>query len=522
MDNRWGGLGETGAGLDADRKLAESTRAKASEFEREREAYIEGAKQLVLRSPTSAAAAAAATPKKSSSSAAAEAEATAAAVVMAGAGGSVGRQHKHLGKVRAAPSLRRAREERRAASEEIRVLQQRKADAAVRLQGERLSNLEQGLELGVLRLERLLDRERILELLRLTDPNRPAKATGAASEEAEVSEELIDELEGRVEEAEERVRGEAAKLGAKMAGRLGDRAKREGGFRREAVEARDNVLGLQNALRIKEERLAQTVVDYLELRHAMLKVQQASSVAREDAAAERIVQEAEVRECRRKTAKQRKDVAEQVGRTCEEVSSELRRQIKLREDEACMLQEQRAEAEELYEARAVRLESLLEDWKTKYATLRRKFALETEGFRRDADNIGRRFERIRAGPPGGRPAISSRGGSSANHAVERAMYSTPNVSTAPGGRGRDRPAVEAAGVRMGARADVAKSRGRTGMGAAGTRRGATRVGTRRGARGRAGGKVTAGARGGGRAGVTAASEAAYTTSAFPGRRRGGV
>ncbi|CAM9718986.1 unnamed protein product, partial [Laminaria digitata] len=305
------------------------------------------------------------------------------------------------------------------------------------------SNLEQGLELGVLRLERLLDRERILELLRLTDPNRPAGpaaaaavatgATGAISEEAEVSEELIGELESRVEEAEKRVRAEAAKLGAKMAGRLGDRAKREEGSRREAVEARDDVNRLQNALRVKEDRLAQTVVDYLELRHAMLRVQRASSVAREDAAAERIVQEEEVRECRRSTAVQTKGVVEQVARTCEEVGGELRRQIQLREDEACMLREQRAEAEELYEARAVRLEELLEDWKAKYAALRRKFALETEGFRRDADNIGRhvsgegrsgvRFERIRAGPPGGRPAISSRSGSSAQHAVERAMYS---------------------------------------------------------------------------------------------------
>ena len=61
----------------------------------------------------------------------------------------------------------------------------------------------------------------------------------------------------------------------------------------------------------------------------------------------------------------------------------------LRVDKACMLREQRAEVEELYEARATRLESLVEEWKGKYATLRRRFALETEGFRRDADEIGR-------------------------------------------------------------------------------------------------------------------------------------
>ncbi|CAN0192808.1 unnamed protein product, partial [Hapterophycus canaliculatus] len=52
-----------------------------------------------------------------------------------------------------------------------------------------------------------------------------------------------------------------------------------------------------------------------------------------------------------------------------------------------MLREQRAEAEELYEARAARLESLLEEWNAKHASLRRRFSLETEGFRRDADNI---------------------------------------------------------------------------------------------------------------------------------------
>lgn len=62
-----------------------------------------------------------------------------------------------------------------------------------------------------------------------------------------------------------------------------------------------------------------------------------------------------------------------------------------------MLREQQAEAEELYEARAVRLESLLKEWNAKHASLRRRFSLETEGFRRDADNIGRCGVRVVAG-----------------------------------------------------------------------------------------------------------------------------
>lgn len=54
-----------------------------------------------------------------------------------------------------------------------------------------------------------------------------------------------------------------------------------------------------------------------------------------------------------------------------------------------MLAEQQTETEKLYEERAMRLESLLQEWKSKYAALRRRFVLETEGFRRDADEIGR-------------------------------------------------------------------------------------------------------------------------------------
>lgn len=54
-----------------------------------------------------------------------------------------------------------------------------------------------------------------------------------------------------------------------------------------------------------------------------------------------------------------------------------------------MLSEQHAETEQLYESRVERLEGLMEEWKEKYRALRRRFALETEGFRRDAKELGR-------------------------------------------------------------------------------------------------------------------------------------
>ncbi|CAN0118819.1 unnamed protein product, partial [Ectocarpus sp. 12 AP-2014] len=453
------------------------------QFEREREAYIDAAKKLLAPPPPPAAEppAAAGTGRSAeeesnkSSSAGGDAEEGRGVRRLddTPGGNADGRRRLQLRRPRsgrgAAPkasSVREAREEQRLASEEIRTLQNRKSDAKVRLQAERLSNLEHGLELGVLRLERLLDRERILELLRLTDPDR-AEATRAAGMEAfsgggggitgrggtvdentyggaggggdgkddeEVSEELVERLEERVADAEERVRVEASRVGAAVAVRLEERARREQDTRREEALARDEVLRLQTALRGKEERLANTVVSYLELRHAMLRAQRVASEAREDAKKGRAADEEEaciMRKCKNYTAYQVQAITERVKGTCEDVESELHRQIQLRKDEVCMLREQQAEAEELYEERAVRLESLLEEWKGKHAALRRRFSLETEGFRRDADNIGRRFERIRAGPPGGRPAISSRSGSSARLAVERAFY--PRVAAGSGG-----------------------------------------------------------------------------------------
>ncbi|CAM9147188.1 unnamed protein product [Ectocarpus sp. 8 AP-2014] len=475
-DFAWEGVEELGVGLDAQKTLAESIRAKALEFEREREAYIDAAKQLLTPPPPSAAEPPAAAGTGGSTEDESNKSSTGGGEVEEGrgvrrldntpGGNADGRRRLQLRRPRSgrgsapkASSVREAREEQRLASEEIQTLQNRKSDAKVRLQAERLSNLEHGLELGVLRLERLLDRERILELLRLTDPDR-AEATRAAGMEAfsgggegitgrggtadenvygggggedddEISEELVEQLEERVAEAEERVRVEASRVGAAVAVRLEERARREQDTRREEALARDEVLRLQTALRGKEERLANTVVSYLELRHAMLRAQRVASEAREEAKKGRAADEEEMRKCRSYTAYQVQAITERVKGTCEDVESELHRQIQLRKDEVCMLREQRAEAEDLYEARAVRLEGLLEEWNGKHAALRRRFSLETEGFRRDADNIGRRFERIRAGPPGGRPVISSRSGSSARLAVERAFY--PRAAAGSGG-----------------------------------------------------------------------------------------
>ncbi|CAM9547688.1 unnamed protein product, partial [Hapterophycus canaliculatus] len=291
----WKRVEELGVGPGAEKALVESIRAKTLEFERERQGYVDVAKRLLTRTPPPAATAGPTgaagerldeEDKRDGTAAAATAGAAAAA---AGGEGDPRRRRLHLrrprpGGVSKASDVREAREKQALASEEIRTLQYKKADANVRLQAERLSNLEHGLELGVLRLERLLDRERILELLRLTDPDRTSTTRGAdeavitrggtvqgnwgRGSEGEgggdcVSEELIEQLEERVAEAEERVRSEASRVGAAVAGRLEERARREGESRREETLARDEVVRLQTALRDKEERLADTVVSYL-------------------------------------------------------------------------------------------------------------------------------------------------------------------------------------------------------------------------------------------------------------------
>ncbi|CAN0075860.1 unnamed protein product, partial [Ectocarpus fasciculatus] len=169
-DFAWESVEELGVGVNAQKALAESIRAKTLEFEREREAYIDAAKRL-LTSATEI------TEEESKGSEAEEGRGGARRLDGTTPDGNALDHRRPWRRGRGAPppkapSVREAREEQRLASEEIRTLQNRKADAKVRLQAERLSNLEHGLELGVLRLERLLDRERILELLRLTDPDR--------------------------------------------------------------------------------------------------------------------------------------------------------------------------------------------------------------------------------------------------------------------------------------------------------------------------------------------------------------
>ncbi|CAN0382396.1 unnamed protein product [Ascophyllum nodosum] len=98
-----------------------------------------------------------------------------------------------------------------------------------------------------------------------------------------------------MEKAEERVRTETARLESAVAGRLGERAEREEKVRREEGITSEEVVQLQNTLRDKEQRLARTVVDYLELRHAVLRAQRVSSEARDEAAAVRMEQEEQVR-----------------------------------------------------------------------------------------------------------------------------------------------------------------------------------------------------------------------------------
>lgn len=133
------------------------------EFEREREAYIDAAKQLLAPPPTTTEAPAAATGETADVGSERTQDGASGGRGEAWRDGrgdgrrqrepqrhqDQGRQGRHgLPRSRPLPgervaqsksaSLREAREERRLASEEIRTLQHRKADAKVRLQAERL------------------------------------------------------------------------------------------------------------------------------------------------------------------------------------------------------------------------------------------------------------------------------------------------------------------------------------------------------------------------------------------------
>ncbi|CAM9887407.1 unnamed protein product, partial [Discosporangium mesarthrocarpum] len=307
------------------------------------------------------------------------------------------------------------------------------------------SNLQQGFELGNLRLERLLDRERILELLRQTDPNTPGKrgtshppacehgrrssagpgarhgegrgekgggsaAGGGEEEDDTVPEEVIKELEARAADLEGRAWEKARSLESEISARLEERSRREGRMRREGATSRDAVLQRQTEVAQAEGRLSQTVLDYLTLRHNMLCAQR---VSREEADALEGLKHRRAREVELAvlaTSREKEKTREEVDRASRNAKECLRNQIRLREEEACMLEEQREEEGRLYQDRVEALEVELRRWRERYLGLRRRFSLETEGFQRDAEEIGRRFDRIRKGARGGRGAVAQGGG----------------------------------------------------------------------------------------------------------------
>ncbi|CAM9685596.1 unnamed protein product, partial [Choristocarpus tenellus] len=172
---RWRSIEELGFGEDVERELVDSMRKKILGFERERLAYINAMKSLVESSHSAPSKHVVHSKDRGNESPFSEdIDVTGVAVK------EDGPEARAVGSSRL-EELRKARRVYHIQAEQIRRLYEAKGDASIRLQGERLSNLEQDYDLGLLRLERLLDRERILELLRLTDPNRPKSVTASRS-----------------------------------------------------------------------------------------------------------------------------------------------------------------------------------------------------------------------------------------------------------------------------------------------------------------------------------------------------
>ncbi|CAN0087026.1 unnamed protein product, partial [Phaeothamnion confervicola] len=197
---------------------------------------------------------------------------------------------------------------------EIWRLQVERGEKVALVHGERMSCLEQAYELELLRLERGLDRERILELLRLTDPDapprpqpppvpsalgpaaaghrssnqsqsqrypatgRPAAATAAATAaQGEASPRLVVELERRAADAERRMHDEGRAVRVAVAEAIRQRALREEQRRAQVTAALNTNPQLLRRVCETESRLSHTVLDYLRLRHAALVAQRTSA-----------------------------------------------------------------------------------------------------------------------------------------------------------------------------------------------------------------------------------------------------
>ena len=322
-----------------------------------------------------------------------------------------------------AVDLHRRRMENVSCARELWRVQVEKGRLRTLTNAERLSNLEQEYALGCLRLSRILDKERIVELLKATDPEKGFAATlratptttsnsalnlrrrrssltvAAAETEAlcdtedAPSPELISRLQALVSEMEASVTAKEVQMRAALAARLSERASREEKASRDAWESSTKVTQLQQRLRSLEERLGRVVLDFLQLRHC-------SGVAgRKAIEEEEVVRagEAQHREAAR-SARQAlleerlrlRDAAKNAARGEAEV---LRHQLRLRRSEICLLQEQQEEARRLFEARVAALQDKDVAWAVKARASERRARLEAEGFRRASEELARRLDK---------------------------------------------------------------------------------------------------------------------------------
>lgn len=276
-------------------------------------------------------------------------------------------------------------------SHEIAVLRCEEERQTALLLSQRQTELEQQLELDLLQLERVLDKERILELLEATDPEPPE----AKPPDDLVPAERIQLLEARAARVEAGLQEKTQKLQTTIVSCLEERATREKTYRSDLRVTRDEVLHLEHALKKAEDSYGLTTLDLLELRYAAFKAQRAA--LEERASTTRLMQACKNEEhtTRNKLETKRRELVKDTNTAVHKVAEELHNQIRMTDTEMCVLLEQGEEAAAITARRKKALQEQLDIWQRKCDKVRSRNNAETEGFRRDAQELSRRYARLR-------------------------------------------------------------------------------------------------------------------------------
>jgi hypothetical protein len=241
--------------------------------------------------------------------------------------------------------------ERSSTANSVQSLWQMQADVghlATQLVEEKLCALQQKMELDLLKIERILDRERIISLLKATAPDVETDDESAAllrrltqsGDVERVDPERIRQLQLRLRETGKVFLRRESAMRMDMSSKISSRAGHELKYRQMLSTGRQEVAGAQRRVKEEEDKLFRTTLDLLNLRYRVLVARRLEAEAAMEESQSHKDHVQRLYKFQTSIQKQVDSMPTVVDTEVSKLVKRLREQTLLCEQGACMLKEQ--------------------------------------------------------------------------------------------------------------------------------------------------------------------------------------